>query len=105
MIEQICNSISNEDSNKDNKNKKEENKNKEEEDNNYYYEDFLKDIKSKSNEDFLILTFIKDFIKQKLDINEISYHTGIKIKDILNTVKKYEYIFDLVVAPLYNVKK
>ena len=81
------------------------NNNKDEDDNNYYYEDFLKDIKSKSNEDFFILTIIKDFIRQKLYINEISYHTGIKIKEILDTVKKYEYIFDLVVVPLYNVKK
>ena len=107
MINQICNSTSNEDLTKDEKNNKnEEKKNGEgDEDNNYYYEDFLKDIKSKSNEDFFILTIIKDFIRQKLYINEISYHTGIKIKEILDTVKKYEYIFDLVVVPLYNVKK
>ncbi len=74
------------------------------EDDAYYYEDFLKDIKSKNSEDFFILSLIKDFISQKLYVNEISYYTGIKIQDILNTVKKYEYIFDLVVVPLYNIK-
>ena len=94
MINQIKNSISNKDLIKDDKNKKiEENKNEEDEDNIYYYEDFF------------IITILKDFIKDKLYINEMSYHTGIKIKDILDSVKKYEYIFDLVVVPLYNVKK
>ena len=85
---------------------KEEEKNKNEEnDDEYYYEDFLRDIKIKCNEDFLILSIIKDFIYKKMYINEISFYTGIKIKDILDTVKKYEYIFDLIVVPLYNVKK
>ena len=89
--------------------KKEENKNNiinnNDEDDEYYYEDFLSDIKSKSKEDFFILSIIKELISKKLYVNEISYYTGIKIKDILNVVKKYEYIFDLVVVPLYNIKK
>ena len=76
-----------------------------EDDDEYYYEDFLSDIKKKSKEDFFILSIIKDFIYKKLYINEISYYTGIKIKDILNVVKKYDYIFDLVVVPLYSIKK
>jgi hypothetical protein len=75
-----------------------------EDDDVYYYEDFLRDIKSKNKEDFFILSIIKDFISKKMYINEISYYTGIKIKDILNTVKNYEYIFDLVVVPLYDIK-
>ena len=81
------------------------NNNKDEDDNNYYYEDFLKDIKKTSNEDFRILSIIKNYINEHLYVNEISYYTGFKIGDILETVKKYEYIFDLVVVPLYNVKK
>ena len=82
-----------------------EKENQNEDDDEYYYEDFLSDIKKKSKEDFFILSIIKDFIYKKLYINEISYYTGIKIKDILNVVKKYDYIFDLVVVPLYSIKK
>ena len=65
-----------------------------------YYEDFLKLVKNKSMEDFIILANIKDLIAKHLYINEISYYTGYKIKDILDTVNKYEAIFDLVVVPL-----
>ena len=65
-----------------------------------YYEDFLKLVKEKSMEDFIILSNIKELINKYLYINEISYYTGYKIKDILNTVNKYEAIFDLVVVPL-----
>ena len=69
-------------------------------DENIYYEDFLKLVKDKSMEDFIILSNIKELISKYLYINEISYYTGYKIKDILNTVNKYEAIFDLVVVPL-----
>ncbi len=65
-----------------------------------YYEDFLKLVKERSMEDFIILSNIKELINKYLYINEISYYTGYKIKDILNTVNKYEAIFDLVVVPL-----
>ena len=85
--------------------KEEEKEKNKEDDYEYYYEDFLSEIKKKYKEDFFILSIIKDFIFKQLYINEISFYTGLKIKDILNTVKKYEYIFDLVVVPLYNVKK
>ena len=101
MFNRFCNLISHETIYKE----EEKNEGDEEEDENYYYEDFLRDIKNKSKEDFFILSLIKNYIYDKLYINEISYYTGIKIKDILNTVKKYEYIFDLVVVPLYDIKK
>ena len=71
-----------------------------EDNDNIYYEDFLKLVKHKSMEDFIILANIKEFINKHLYINEISYYTGYKIKDILSTVNKYEAIFDLVVVPL-----
>ena len=106
MMKNFCNLISDEILFKEEEKKKiEKTINKDKDDNNYYYEDFLKDIKKNSNEDFLILSIIKNYINDHLYINEISYYTGLKIKDILNTVNKYEYIFDLVVVPLYDVKK
>ena len=82
-----------------NKNKIEENK-----ENSFYYEDFLKLVKKESMEDFIFLSNIKDLISQRLFINEISYYTGYKIKDILSIVQKYDAIFDLLVVPLYNNK-
>ena len=65
-----------------------------------YYEDFLKLVKNKSMKDFHILSNIKNLIDKHLYINEISYYTGYKIKDILDVVNKYDDIFDLVVVPL-----
>ena len=65
-----------------------------------YYEDFLKLVKNKSMKDFHILANIKNLIDKHLYINEISYYTGYKIKDILDVVNKYDDIFDLVVVPL-----
>jgi hypothetical protein len=65
-----------------------------------YYEDFLKLVKNKSMKDFNILANIKNLIDKHLYINEISYYTGYKIKDILDVVNKYDDIFDLVVVPL-----
>lgn len=65
-----------------------------------YYENFLKLVKNKSIKDFNILANIKDFIHKNLYLNEISYYTGYKIKDILDVVNKYDDIFDLVVVPL-----
>lgn len=67
---------------------------------NIYFEDFLKLVKKKSVADFFILANIKELINQQLFINEISYYSGYKIKDILNVINKYEAIFDLVVVPL-----
>ena len=67
---------------------------------NIYFEDFLKLVKKKSIADFFILANIKELINQQLFINEISYYSGYKIKDILNVINKYEAIFDLVVVPL-----
>ena len=67
---------------------------------NIFFEDFLKLVKKKSIEDFFILANIKDLINKQLFINEISYYSGYKIKDILNVINKYEAIFDLVVVPL-----
>ena len=67
---------------------------------NIFFEDFLKLVKNKSIEDFFILANIKDLINKQLFINEISYYSGYKIKDILNVINKYEAIFDLVVVPL-----
>ena len=66
----------------------------------YYYEDFLNDIKNKSNEDFILLNNIKGMINKRLFIDEIKYYSRIHIKDILDTIKRYEQIFDLVVIPL-----
>ena len=57
-------------------------------------------VKNKSIEDFFILANIKDLINKQLFINEISYYSGYKIKDILNVINKYDAIFDLVVVPL-----
>ena len=65
-----------------------------------YFENFLELVKDKSMEDFIILANIKNLISSRLYINEISYYTGYKIKDILNVVNKYEAVFDLVVVPL-----
>ena len=67
---------------------------------NIFFEDFLKLVKNKSIEDFFILANIKDLINKQLFINEISYYSGYKIKDILNVINKYDAIFDLVVVPL-----
>ena len=105
MLNRFCDLISHEALFEEKNNINENGKTKEDEYETYYYEDFLSDIKKKSKEDFFILSIIKDLIYQKLYINEISYYTGIKIKDILNVVQKYEYVFDLVVVPLYNIKK
>ena len=66
----------------------------------YYYEDFLKDIKNKSNKDFILLSNIKGMIFKRLYVDEISYYSRIHIKDILETIRKYEPVFDLAVVPL-----
>ena len=79
------------------------NKNGKNKDDNLFYEDFLKLVKVKSMEDFIILSNIKDLISKRLFINEISYYTGYKIKDILNIIQKYDAIFDLLVVPMYNI--
>ena len=106
MVNRFCNLTSYKKIFEEEEEEKNKNENLDElNDDEYYYEDFLKDIKIKSNEDFFILSIIKELINKKLYIDEVSYYTGIKIKDILNTVKKYEAIFDLVVIPLYNIKK
>ena len=104
MMNKFCDLISHKTLFEDSVNNDKINENKND-DEFYYYEDFLKDVKKKSNEDFIILSIIKDLINKKLYINEISYYTGIKIKNILNVVKKYDYVFDLMVVPLYNIKQ
>ena len=108
MINKFCNLTSHKDIYEEERNnnvKNINNENKEKEEEKYYYEDFLREIKEKSNQDFFVLSIIKELIAKKLYIDEISYYTGIKIKEILNVIKKYEPIFDLVVVPLYNIKK
>jgi hypothetical protein len=109
MINKFCNLTSHKDIYEEERINKDKNingnENKEKEEENYYYEDFLKEVKEKSNQDFFVLSVIKELIAKKLYIEEISYYTGFKIKEILNVIKKYEPIFDLVVVPLYKIKK
>ena len=109
MINKFCNLTSHKDIYEEERINKDKNingnENKEKEEENYYYEDFLKEVKEKSNQDFFVLSVIKELIAKKLYIEEISYYTGFKIKEILNVIKKYDPIFDLVVVPLYKIKK
>ena len=109
MINKFCNLTSHKDIYEDVRISKDKNingnENEEREEENYYYEDFLKEVKEKSNQDFFVLSVIKELIAKKLYIEEISYYTGFKIKEILHVIKKYDPIFDLVVVPLYKIKK
>ena len=98
MINKFNSMLNNEINN--NKGNKRINNNNKENKGNICFEDFLELVKNNSMEDFIILANIKDLICSRLYINEISYYTGYKIKDILTVVNKYDAVFDLVVVPL-----
>ena len=68
--------------------------------NEFYFEDFLEEIKKNENNDYVILFDIMPFIQKKMFIDEIVYFTGYKINEILDIVKKYNYIFSILFFPL-----
>ena len=65
-----------------------------------YYEDILLEIKEISIEDYYVLNSITGLIQKKIYIEEISYYSNYKINKILETVKKYPQLFNIIIVPI-----
>ena len=80
---------------------KESNVNKEK-DGKIYYEDVIEKIKGTNNKDYEMFKNIAELLKKKYFIEEISHFSGYKVTDLLKTMEKYPWLFNIIIIPVNN---
>lgn len=67
-----------------------------------YFEDVLEKIKKTSEADYNILNDIFYFLTPDFDFDQIS-NLSIYKDDLINTtIKKYKYLFNIIIEPIFN---
>jgi hypothetical protein len=67
-----------------------------------YFEDYLTKLRKNACDDYNILKNIFYLFGNKHCLAEIAYFTGYKIPRILDLIKKYFYLFDIILEPYIN---
>lgn len=70
--------------------------------NNVFFENFLELLKNQNMEDFQLMNSLFYLISNLFYIEEISFYSGFRMSKLIEIFNKYEYIFDVLIEPIYS---